>query len=72
MDDHTHALLVNADEKIRRLLMLIEQERLHILSLHPARRAAEAGKLKNFKDEYTRLLHYRHALIAEPSYDLLH
>ena len=61
MDDHTHALLVNADEKIRRLLMLIEQEQLHIVSLHPARRAADALKLKNLKNEYTRLLHYRHA-----------
>jgi hypothetical protein len=24
------------------------------------------------KNEYTRLLHYRHALITEPSYALLH
>ena len=46
MDDHTHTLVLAADEKLRRLAMIIEQEQLHIASLHSARRTLEVRSLK--------------------------
>ena len=72
MDDHTHALLQAADEKLRRLAMIIEQEKLHLTSLHPARQRLEACKLRELKWQYARLMNYRQALISPPCYKLLH
>ena len=66
MDEQTFFRVREADERIRRTAMLIEQQRLHVLHLHPSRRAADMGQLKSLMDAYTRLLNYRHALIAEP------
>ena len=72
MDDHTFFLVQKADEQIRRLALLIEQHRLHIMSLHPSRRRGEEIKLKSLMSDYTRLLNYRHALTTELSYDYMH
>jgi len=72
MDDHTFFVVRQVDDQIRRLEMLIEQHRLHIVSLHPARRRCEEIKLKSLMSDYTRLLNYRHALTAERSYDVMH
>jgi len=72
MDDHTFFLVRQVDDQIRRLEMLIEQHRLHIVSLHPSRRRCEEIKLKSLMSDYTRLLNYRHALTAERSYDVMH
>jgi len=72
MDDHTFFLVRQIDDQIRRLEMLIEQHRLHIVSLHPSRRRCEEIKLKSLMSDYTRLLNYRHALTAERSYDVMH
>jgi len=72
MDDHTFFLVRQVDDQIRRLEMLIEQHRLHIVSLHPSRRRCEEIKLKPLMSDYTRLLNYRHALTAERSYDVMH
>ena len=72
MDDHTHALVLAADEKLSRLAMIIEQEQLHIAGLHPARRTPEVRKLKDLKCKYARLMNYRQALLREPCYRLLH
>jgi hypothetical protein len=69
MDDHTFFLVKEVDERIRRLALLIEQQRLHILHLHPSRR--DERSLKALMSEYTRLLDYRHALTTEPPYDLM-
>ena len=72
MDDHTFFLVRQVDDQIRRLEMLIEQHRLHIVSLHPSRRRCEEIKLKSLMSDYTRLLNYRHALTAKRSYDVMH
>jgi hypothetical protein len=72
MDDHTFFLVREADDQIHRAALLIEQHRLHIMTLHPSRRRCEEIKLKSLMSDYTRLLNYRHALTAEPSYDLMH
>ena len=72
MDDHTFFVVRQVDDQIRRLEMLIEQHRLHIVSLHPSRRRGEEIKLKSLMSDYTRLLNYRHALTAERSYDVMH
>jgi hypothetical protein len=72
MDDHTFFVVRQVDDQIRRLEMLIEQHRLHIVSLHPSRRRCEEIKLKSLMSDYTRLLNYRHALTAERSYDVMH
>ena len=45
MDDHTFFLVRDADERLRRTELLIEQYRLHIANLHPARRAGEELRL---------------------------
>jgi hypothetical protein len=44
MDEHTFFLVREAEERIRRTAMLIEQQRLHVLHLHPSRRAADMGE----------------------------
>jgi hypothetical protein len=72
MDEHTFFVVRQVDDQIRRLEMLIEQHRLHIVSLHPSRRRCEEIKLKSLMSDYTRLLNYRHALTAERSYDVMH
>ncbi len=72
MDDHTFFLVKQVDDQIRRIELLIEQHRLHIMSLHPSRRRCEEMKLKPLMSDHTRLLSYRRALTAEPSYDLMH
>jgi hypothetical protein len=72
MDDHKFFVVRQVDDQIRRLEMLIEQHRLHIVSLHPSRRRCEEIKLKSLMSDYTRLLNYRHALTAERSYDVMH
>ena len=72
MDDHTFFLVTSADERIRRTALLIEQQRLHIMHLHPSRRQGEERQLKSLMSEYTRLLNYRHALTAEPPCALMH
>ena len=51
---------------------MIEQYRLHIMSLHPSRRQCEDIKLKPLMSDYARLLNYRRALTAERSYDVMH
>ena len=71
MDDHTFLLLRQVDDQIRRIELLIEQHRLHIMSLHPSRRRNDEIKLKSLMSDYTRLLNYRHALTTEPSYALM-
>ena len=71
MDDHMFFLLREADNRITRAQMLIEQYRLHIMSLHPSRRRNDEIKLKSLMSDYTRLLNYRHALTTEPSYALM-
>ena len=68
MDDHTFFLVRDADDRIRRAALAIEQQQLHLLSLHPSRRRGDEIKLKSMMTDYTRLLNYRHALTAEPSY----
>jgi hypothetical protein len=72
MDDHTFFLVRQADEHIRRMALLIEQHRLHIMALHPSRRRCEEIQLKWLMGDYNRLLNYRHALTAELSYDVMH
>ena len=72
MDDHTFFLVREADDQIHRAALLIEQHRLHIMTLHPSRRRCEEIKLKSLMSDYTRLLNYRRALTAEPPYDLMH
>ena len=67
MHDHTFFLVKEVDEQIRRAELLIEQHRLHIMSLHPSRRRSEERALRPLMSEYTRLLNYRHALTADPS-----
>jgi hypothetical protein len=64
LDDHTFFLLQDADRKIRRAGLLIEQHRLHMLLAHRYRRDAEQRKLKGLIAEYTRLLNYRQALLT--------
>jgi hypothetical protein len=64
LDDHTFFLLQDADQKIRRAGLLIEQHRLHEQLVHPARRSAGQRKLKGLIAEYTRLLNYRQALLT--------
>ena len=71
MDDHTFFLVGQADEQLRRTELLIEQQRLHIMNLHPSRRRNDEIKLKSLTSDYTRLLNYRHALTTEPSYALM-
>ena len=71
MDDHTFFLLQGADEKIRRSLVRIERQRLHILSLIPSRRSFELRALKAMLVEHTRLVNYRKALLTEPSRELM-
>jgi hypothetical protein len=71
MDDHTYHLVKHADEQIRRTELLIEQQRLHIACLHPSRQHPENRKLKSMLGDYTRLLNYRHALVAKPSMALM-
>ena len=65
------SLLRQVDDQIRRTALLIEQHRLHIMSLHPSRRQCEEIKLKSLMSDYARLLNYRHALTTEPSYALM-
>jgi hypothetical protein len=72
MDDHTFLLLRQVDDQIRRIELLIEQHRLHIMSLHPSRRRCEDTKLKSLMSDYARLLDYRRALTTERSYDVMH
>jgi len=72
MDDHTFFLVRDADERLRRTELLIEQHRLHIATLHPSRRASEELTLKSLITDYARLRNYRHALITEPSRALMH
>jgi hypothetical protein len=69
MDDHTHQLLNAADEKIRRIAIKIEQQRLHIV--HPSRRCADVAELKILIGEHSRLLSYRKALLEDPPRDLV-
>jgi hypothetical protein len=71
MDDHTFFLVRQVEDQIRRTELLIEQQRLHIMSLHPSRRRNDEIKLKSLMSDYTRLLNYRHALTTEPSYALM-
>ena len=71
MDDHTFFLLREADNRIRRAEMLIEQYRLHIMTVHPSRRRSDDTTLKSLMSDYVRLLNYRHALTAEPSRDYM-
>jgi hypothetical protein len=71
MDDHTFFLVRNVDELLRRTELLIEQHRLHLVSLHPSRRADDESKLKRLTSDYTRLLNYRNALVTEPSRALM-
>jgi hypothetical protein len=72
MDDHTFFLVRQVDDQIRRIALLMEQQRLHMMSLHPSRRRCEEIKLKALMSAYARLLNYRHALTAELSYELMH
>ncbi len=71
MDDHTFFLVRQADEHIRRMALLIEQHRLHMMALDPARRRREETQLKWLIGDYNRLLNYRQALVTEPSYALM-
>ena len=59
MDDHTFFLVRQVEDQIRRTELLIEQQRLHIMSLHPSRRRNDEIKLKSLMSDYTRLLNYR-------------
>ncbi len=72
MDDHTFLLVRQVDDQLRRMELLIEQHRLHIMTVHPARRRCDEVKLKSLISDYTRLLNYRQALTAKPSYELMH
>ena len=65
-------ILKQVDDRIRRAVMLIEQHRLHILSMHPSRRQSDEKKLRSLMDDFVWLLKYRRALVAEPPYTLLH
>ena len=71
MDDHTFFLVRQADEHIRRMALLIEQHRLHMMALDPVRRRREETQLKWLIGDYNRLLTYRQALVTEPSYALM-
>jgi hypothetical protein len=71
MDDHTHQLLNAADEKIRRIAIKIEQQRLHIVQLHPSRRCADVAELKILIGEHSRLQSYRKALLEDPPRNLM-
>jgi len=71
LDDHTFFLVKQADEQIRRMALLIEQHRPHIMALHPSRRRCEEIQLKWLMGDYNRLLNYRQALVTEPSYALM-
>jgi hypothetical protein len=71
MDDHTFFLVRDAEERLRRTEVLIEQHRLHIATLHPSRRAHEVLRLKSLIGDYDRLRSYRHALTAKPSRALM-
>jgi hypothetical protein len=71
MDDHMFFLVRDADERLRRTELLIEQYRLHIANLHPARRADEELRLKSLITAYARLRNYRHALATETSRALM-
>ena len=64
MDESTYGQVRAVDEDIRRMLMLIDLQQLHIDSLHPARRRSDLRKLHDLKIEYARLLNYRHALVT--------
>ena len=52
MDDHTFFLVREADDQIHRAALLIEQHRLHIMTLHPSRRRCEEIKLKSLMSDY--------------------
>jgi hypothetical protein len=67
LDDHTYFLLQEADRKIRHAGFLIEQHRLHMLTVHGARKDAEQDKLNLLIAGYVRLQNYRQALLAEPA-----
>ena len=71
VDDQTFFLLREADNRIHRAEMLIEQHRLHVLTVHPSRRHSDETHLKSLMSEYIRLLNYRHALTTEPSRDYM-
>jgi len=71
VDDHTFFLVRNVDERLRRTELLIEQHRVHVMSLHPSRRADHELKLKGLISDYARLRNYRHALVTEPSRALM-
>jgi len=71
VDDHTFFLVRNVDERLRRTELLIEQHRVHVMSLHPSRRAESESKLKGLINDYARLRNYRHALVTEPSRALM-
>ena len=71
MDDHTFFLVRNVDERLRRIELLIEQQRLHVMSLHPSRRTEHESKLKGLINDYARLRNFRHALVTEPSRALM-
>jgi hypothetical protein len=64
LDEHTCFLLQDADQKLRRTELLIEQHRLHMLLVHGSRQDADQRKLNELIAEYTRLLNYRQGLLA--------
>ena len=52
-------LISAADRQLRRLELLIEQQRLHIMAVHPSRRPPQHRALRGLLAEYTRLLDRR-------------
>jgi hypothetical protein len=72
LDDHTFFLLQDADQKIKRAGLLIEQHRLHMARVHRSRLDPAQRKLNALIGEYTRLLNYRQALLTEPARAYMH
>jgi hypothetical protein len=72
LDDHTFFLLRETDQKIRHAGCLVEQQRLHMLTVHPSRQEPERRKLNALVAAYTRLHNYRRALLVEPARTYMH
>jgi hypothetical protein len=57
-------LLRTVDEKLRRAELILEQQQLHILHLHPTRRGTAERELRRLFNEYQRLRAYRQCELA--------
>jgi hypothetical protein len=65
MDALKFPLLHTVDEWLRRAELILEQQQLHILHLHPTRRASAERELRRLFNEYLRLRATHQAALAE-------